>query len=165
MCASQLLGNFPSYSSHNAFQRAQLKFAVTIKRIFFFIPGHESNFTNLRSNFMCSQINRNTFSSLDSVLMLPTVSDQPSKPRLYSETCIDSYSKLTPRWGFESTRLTLLWSQSTTGNYFEGESALSIGFHFRNIVAEDELEVLDVLNWRTLNNKSRHVHQRPHPRL
>lgn len=40
MCASQLLGNFPSYSSHNAFQRAQLKFpafAVTIKRIFFLV--------------------------------------------------------------------------------------------------------------------------------
>ena len=26
-------------------------------------------------------------------------------------------------------RLTLLWSQCTTGNYFEEESALSIGFH------------------------------------
>ncbi|MEQ2276635.1 hypothetical protein XENORESO_000471 [Xenotaenia resolanae] len=59
-------------------------------------------------------------------------SDQASKPQLHSEARIDSYSTLTWRRGFESKRLTLLWSQSTTGDYFEGKNALSIGFHFRN---------------------------------
>lgn len=52
-------------------------------------------------------------------------------------------------------RLTLLWSQSTTGDYFEGESALSIWFHFGN-GGQRQARVLDMLNWYTLNKKSRH---------
>lgn len=59
-------------------------------------------------------------------------------------------------------RLTLLWSQSTTGDDFEEESALSIGFHFRNSGRRRAL-VLDVLNWWTLNNKTRHMHYTPLP--
>lgn len=50
-------------------------------------------------------------------------------------------------------RLTLLWSQSTTGDYFEEENALSIGFHFRNS-GQRQARLLDVLNWCTLNNKT-----------
>lgn len=50
-------------------------------------------------------------------------------------------------------RLTLLWSQSTTGDYFEEENALSIGFHFRNS-GQRQAQLLDVLNWCTLNNKT-----------
>lgn len=59
-------------------------------------------------------------------------SQEPSKWRLCSEGCIDSSSKLTPRSGFECARLTLLWSQSTTGNYFEERRALSVRFHNQN---------------------------------
>lgn len=50
-------------------------------------------------------------------------------------------------------RLTLLWSQSTTGNYFEEESALRIEFHNPGRRAQ----VINVMNWYTLDNKTRHV--------
>lgn len=43
--------------------------------------------------------------------------------KLSSEGCIDSSSKLTPRSGFQCARLTLLQSQSTTGNGFEERQA------------------------------------------
>lgn len=59
-------------------------------------------------------------------------------------------------------RLTLLWSQSTTGDYFEEENALSIGFRFRNS-GRRRAPVLDGLNWWTLNNKTRQVQRAPHP--
>lgn len=59
-------------------------------------------------------------------------SREPSKRPLCSEGCIDRSLKLTPRSGFECARLTLLWSQSTTGNYFEEQRALTVCFHNRN---------------------------------
>lgn len=59
-------------------------------------------------------------------------SRKPSKRLLCLEGCIDRSSKLTPRSGFECARLTLLWSQSTTGNYFEERRALSVRFHNRS---------------------------------
>lgn len=95
------------------------------------IYTHESNFTNHRSNCVCSHINGIHFSTLDFVIMFPTVFRAAIKASsLFGDVYIDSYSKLTRRWGFERTRLTLLWSQSTTGAVFEEESALSIRFHF-----------------------------------
>lgn len=50
-------------------------------------------------------------------------------------------------------RLTLLWSQSTTGNYFEEESALSIGFHFGNC-GRRRAGVLNVLNCCTFKQQN-----------
>lgn len=76
-------------------------------------------------------------------------SGQPSKSQMYfQERCTDSNSKLTQGWGFEHTRLTLLWSQSTTGDYFEEESALGIRYRLGNGVRR-QAQVLDLLNRHT----------------
>ena len=54
--------------------------------------------------------------------------------------CIkNKYGQPTKRWDLESTRLTLLWLQRATGDYFEEDSALSIRFLFE-IVTEDKLK-------------------------
>lgn len=83
-------------------------------------------------------------------------SDHPSQIQLFLEPRIDSYSKLTQGWSFESLRLTLLWSQSTTGDYFEEKNASSIEFHFRKS-GQKRVKLLEVLNWCKLNNKSMYM--------
>lgn len=75
----------------------------------------------------CNQIDRNTPPPHASICGSKTVFMGDIK----AEGCIDSSSKLTPRSAFECARLTLFWSQSTTGNYFEERRALSVRFRHR----------------------------------